>query len=119
MHDPAFDDYRRITNLTDIGLNNLSGNSPTYYMAVYPSKAFFDVFSTENPTVATAGTVSIIIFTSILFFLYDCLVSKENRKHQASIEGRRSTYYSTLRIQPLISKHTLISTTNSLQNSIA
>ena len=58
-------------------------------MMVYPSGDFFDVFSTENPTVATAGAVSIIIFVSLLFFLYDALVSKENQKNQAIIEGRR------------------------------
>ena len=88
LHDPTYDAYRRTAVLTDVGLH-LSENSPTYYMTVYPSGDFFRVFSTENPTVATVGAVSIIIFVSLLFFLYDAIVSKENRKNQAIIEGRR------------------------------
>lgn len=83
MHDCSYDGYRRTTRLTDaIGHQHLSERSPEYYMMIYPNVEFFAVFSTHNPRFATAGAVVIIVFISLLFFLYDALVSKENQKNQ-------------------------------------
>ena len=83
MHDPYYDSYVRTTKLTDaIGHQYMSEHSPEYYMMIYPSGDFFQVFATPNPTFATAGAVVIIVFISVLFFLYDALVSKENQKNQ-------------------------------------
>ena len=86
MHDPYYDSYVRTTKLTDaIGHQYMSEHSPEYYMMIYPSGDFFRVFATPNPTFATAGAVVIIVFISVLFFLYDALVSKENQKNQVSV----------------------------------
>ena len=91
MHDASYDQYRRRTILTDAGGHTkyLSEPSPEYYMTIYPSADLFAVFSTQNPKLATVGAVIIIFFTSLLFFLYDALVSQQNQKNQAIIEGRR------------------------------
>ena len=84
-HNPSYNKYRQTTTLTDvIGYQYLSSDSPEFYMEVYPSADFFAVFSTQNPVAAMVGAVFIIVFTSILFFLYDALVSKQNRKNQVS-----------------------------------
>lgn len=84
-HDHAYDKYRQTATLTDSFIfEYLSRDSPEYYMDVYPSAEFFAVFSTHNPVTATAGAVLIILFTSLLFFLYDSLQSKQNRKNKVS-----------------------------------
>ncbi|CAB9528613.1 sensor kinase/phosphatase LuxQ [Seminavis robusta] len=90
MHNPKYDSFGRDTILTDVvGHHQLSEHSPVYFMKIYPNSQFFEVYSTNNPTFATAGVVVVIVFTSFLFFLYDALISKENQKNQAIIEGRR------------------------------
>jgi hypothetical protein len=89
-HDPKYESYRQKTLLTEsTAFQNLSSSSPEYYMHIYPSDDYFSVFATSNPIYATIGTVIIIVVTSVLFFLYDALVTKENRKNHEIIEGRR------------------------------
>ena len=48
-----------------------------------------DVYSTNNPLVATIGSVAIILFTSLLFFLYDFLVRKEFNAKKELLEAKR------------------------------
>ena len=78
MHDPFYDGFQRKTKLTDaIGHKYMNDHSPEYTILIYPSSDFFKVFATPNPTFAMVGAVVIIVFISVLFFLYDALVSKE------------------------------------------
>jgi hypothetical protein len=58
-------------------------------LTIYPNDDFFVVFSTRNPQLAMMGAILIIVFTSLLFFGYDALVTIEMRKNNDIIDGRR------------------------------
>jgi hypothetical protein len=100
FHDPAYNSYQRTTVLTDLlkcgnlssthgNHDGLSDDSPDYYLTIYPNDDFFVVFSTRNPRLAMMGAILIIVFTSLLFFGYDALVTIEMRKNNDIIDGRR------------------------------
>mmetsp|Transcript_10223 Transcript_10223/g.24569 ORF Transcript_10223/g.24569 Transcript_10223/m.24569 type:complete len:1147 (-) Transcript_10223:95-3535(-) len=105
FHDPAYDSYKRATVLTDVlkfgpgegdsaiedygDGDYFSDESPEYYLTIYPTDDFFVVFSTKNPRLAMIGAVLCIVVTSLLFFGYDALVTKEMRKNHEIIDGRR------------------------------
>jgi signal transduction histidine kinase len=63
--------------------------SSSYTLTLYPNDELFDVYSTNNPAAATAGAVGAIIFTSLLFFMYDFFVRKEFHQKKAIIEAKR------------------------------
>jgi signal transduction histidine kinase len=88
LHNPKFDRYRRSTLLTKTGL--FSSSSASYTLTLYPNDELFDVYSTQNPHVATAGSVCIIIFTSLLFILYDFFVRQEFNVKQSVLEAKRN-----------------------------
>jgi signal transduction histidine kinase len=88
LHDDKFDNYRRTVLLTKKGL--FSSSSASYTLTLYPNEELFDVYSTRNPNVATAGTVCIIIFTSFLFILYDFFVRQEFNVKRAVLEAKRN-----------------------------
>jgi signal transduction histidine kinase len=87
LHDDKFDRYRRSVLLTE-GL--FSSSSVSYTLTLYPNDELFDVFSTHNPDVATAGSVCIIIFTSLLFILYDFFVRQEFNVKRSVLEAKRN-----------------------------
>jgi len=87
LHDPDYDRYGLSGALTPDGL--FGGTSTTYTLAVYPSNKFFDVYQTSNPLIATVGSVLIIAFTSLLFFLYDFFVRKEASQRIEVLEAKR------------------------------
>jgi signal transduction histidine kinase len=88
LHNDKFDRYRRSGLLTKMGL--FSSSSATYTLTLYPNDELFDVYSTQNPNVATAGSVCIIIFTSLLFILYDFFVRQEFNVKRSVLEAKRN-----------------------------
>lgn len=88
MHDEKFDKYRRSALLNPAGL--FSSSSASYTLTLYPKDELFDVYSTQNPAVATAGSVCIIIFTSLLFTLYDFFVRQEFTAKRSVLEAKRN-----------------------------
>lgn len=87
MHDPQFSKFRQTIALNSPGL--FGDASASYSLTLYPSAEFFEVYSTSNPTIATVGAVCIIIFTSLLFFLYDFFVRQEFHQTQAILQAKR------------------------------
>jgi signal transduction histidine kinase len=63
--------------------------SATYSLTMYPDEEFFKVYSTNNKVIATVGSVCIIIFTSLLFLLYDFFVRKEFHSQRAIMDAKR------------------------------
>jgi Adenylate and Guanylate cyclase catalytic domain len=45
-------------------------------LLLYPSQKMEDAFTTRNPTIFTAGTVGIFLFTSLVFIFYDYFVER-------------------------------------------
>lgn len=86
-HDPNYEIFGVSTTIIDPNL--LSDGSVTYEMTCYPNKEFFKNYQTRNPSVAAFGAVGIILFTSILFFLYDFFVRREFRSKKDLFEAKR------------------------------
>ena len=65
-------------------LNNL------LLLLVRPCRRFlFQVYSTKNPNIISAGAVLCIAVTAIMFFVFDCLVRKEFQAKKDLLQARR------------------------------
>jgi hypothetical protein len=87
LHAAEFSGYRESIALTTPGM--FSEKSPTYTLTLYPTDEFFEVYSTSNPVVATVGSVCIIVFTSLLFLIYDFFVRQESHHKLVILEAKR------------------------------
>ena len=61
---------------TAVDLNEDFNN---YKLRIYPSQSFEDDYVTTNPMIYTGIVVGIFFFTSLVFFLYDCLVERRQK----------------------------------------
>lgn len=86
-HDPKYDELIMTTTIIDPNL--LSDGSVTYQMTCYPNDDFFRTYRTSNPSTAAIGAVGIILFTSVLFFLYDYFVRREFKSKKHLFEAKR------------------------------
>jgi len=87
LHDSNFDEYAQEVVLSGPGL--YSSFTPTYTLAAYPNDALFEVYETNNPSIAAVGSLCIILFVSIIFFLYDYFVRSEFHHKEALSQARR------------------------------
>jgi signal transduction histidine kinase len=87
LHDPAYESYGKSIDLFSEEL--FTHTSAHYTLTVYPNDDLFYVFGTDNPTRALAGTLCIMLITSILFIVYDHFVQKELYRKKAITEARR------------------------------
>lgn len=87
LHSSEYDKYRHRISLTGEGL--FGSGSASYTLSLYPTKELFEVYHTPNPMIASIGSVCIIFFTSILFFLYDFYVRKEFSAKKELLEAKR------------------------------
>jgi signal transduction histidine kinase/CheY-like chemotaxis protein len=86
-HQQAYNKFRRSIGITDH--DTYEAKSPVYTLALYPTDEFYEVYSTSNPKVATIGAVCAILFTSILFWLYDSLVRRELLVKKGLLDAKR------------------------------
>ena len=89
LHDRGYDDFERSIDLTD-DATLYSQYSAQYTLTLYPTADFFEVYSTDNPITATVGAVLIILFTSLLFFLYDFNVQREFNAKKDLLAAKRA-----------------------------
>lgn len=87
LHDQSFNKFARSVQLTMPG--EYRQESPTYRLTAYPNIELFNVYETQNPLIATIGTVCIILFTSLLFITYDCFVRREFHTRDELSKARR------------------------------
>lgn len=87
LHDPTFEDFVQEVVLSDPG--QYSNSTPTYMLSCYPNDVLFTVYKTNNPITATIGSICIMIFTSLLFFLYDFMVRNEFHHKESLSKARR------------------------------
>jgi len=64
-------------------------NSMDYTLCLYSTDEFVAVYSTNNPVSATIGSVLIIFFTSVVFFVYDAIVRREFCNKKELLEAKR------------------------------
>lgn len=89
LHNAAYDRYRQGTVLTAGYDDFYPIASTTYTLNLYPNQEFMDIYSTKNPEIAAIGAFAIIMFTSIMFALYDCLVQRNINKNQSLLQAKR------------------------------
>ena len=88
LHNHKYDEFATSIELTST--RNTNGAAPTYILRLYPTSDFFDVYSTDNSTIATIGAVLTILLTSALFFLYDLFVRRDLKSKGALLEAKRA-----------------------------
>ena len=100
LHNPKYTHYGQTIQLNHpgAGINDgsldgsedgYSSYSATYTLTLYPNEAFFQIYETTNPTSVMVGTVLIILFTSCLFWLYDCFVQEEFHQNHVLFQIKR------------------------------
>lgn len=89
LHDTRYNKYAKSTSLTGKPGAFFSNFSASYTLTLYPNQELFQVYSTQNPYVATIGVVFVIVFTSFLFFLYDFFVRQEFNEKRSVLEAKR------------------------------
>ncbi|KAL7537802.1 hypothetical protein ACHAXR_008092 [Thalassiosira sp. AJA248-18] len=87
IHQSNYDDYGVSTNLTWDDLHEMG--APMYKLSLYPTDDFVKSYSTSNPINATITAVSIIVFISILFLLYDYYVRRAFLERHQLLEAKR------------------------------
>jgi hypothetical protein len=60
-------------------LKNTPGHC-LYYLHIYPTKGYEDLYDTTNPVKATTVLVFAFAFMITAFLMYDCFVVRRNRK---------------------------------------
>ena len=88
LHERAYDSFRRSVSLTpDEYFSNLSAN---YTLSLYPSVAFYKVYSASNATFVAIGVVGIILVVSALFCLYDSCVRRDISAKAQLLDAKRA-----------------------------
>lgn len=87
LHDTAFNDYE--TSFT-ASLNSLSGT--VYHCSIYPSVAYQNSFLNSQPENSAIQVVVVIFATSVVFLIYDYLVSSR----EALLTATARTAYSVV-----------------------
>jgi hypothetical protein len=88
FHDPKYDKFRQNVEFVDHSLYSTK-DSPTFWLSFTPNDDFAGVYETNNPAVGTTVTILILVFTSMVFFLYDWFVRKELLSKETLLDARR------------------------------
>eukprot|EP00977_Amphora_coffeiformis_P006693 scaffold1465_cov179-Amphora_coffeaeformis.AAC.5 len=88
-HQTKYDSFRQSTQVTG-GDQQYSNSSPKYRLSLYPTDDFYDVYTTGNPKFATIGVVCVVVFMSIVFFLYDFFVRREFTEKDDLLSAKRN-----------------------------
>eukprot|EP00977_Amphora_coffeiformis_P003737 scaffold742_cov165-Amphora_coffeaeformis.AAC.13 len=81
-HTTDFAEFARFTGAP--ALENLQFCN--YQMTIYPTSQYEEEFTSNEPYLFAAGVGFIFLFTSSVFALYDCMVTRRQRKVMATAE---------------------------------
>lgn len=87
MHERKYSANGQTITLTSE--NQFTPNSAPISLAIFPSDKFMESYSTRNPSLSAIGAIAIVIFTSLVFLLYDSVVRKAFHEKQAVLEAKR------------------------------
>lgn len=87
-HDTKYDKYSESVELLHSSL--YAEGSPIFRLILTPNDDFYAAYETDNPMLATVGTICAIVLTSLAFFLYDFFVRREFNAKQELLEARRT-----------------------------
>jgi hypothetical protein len=90
LHDPEYNSMTKFSYLHNLGTYSLTGRSYTgfqlsndlcpYWIKLYASDTMKDEHESNNPLIFTFVAVSIFMFTSLVFILYDCVSERRQQK---------------------------------------
>lgn len=92
LHDPKYDHLGRTSSLFDLMDTGTSDRKSSYTgiplteefcpktLSVYPSQEMQDDHVSSDPVLFTVAAALIFVFTSLIFFLYDWLVERRQKK---------------------------------------
>jgi len=89
FHQPRHNNLKRSVLITAKGLFHHAAGCPEYTLNIYPRDGYNELYSTNNPTVAMAGAVCILIVTSMFFFIYDFFVWRESSYGDDLLHAKR------------------------------
>jgi signal transduction histidine kinase len=87
LHDPK---AKFQTIGTRINPRYFSNSTIAYYVDIYSTDEYMDVYRTNNPQMACIGAVLIMLFTAVLFFVFDYYVRKEFHHKKRLLEAKRN-----------------------------
>ena len=87
MHDETYEDLKQSVLLTEP--DQFATGTPVYKLTVYPSDEFNGTYDTRGPEIAAIASIGAIVFTSMIFLLYDFLVHRDLGAKQDLLEARR------------------------------
>lgn len=86
-HDVTYS-YMRV----NVPLSLIGSNAPMsyqYLLSIYPTKEYENSFYTYTPLLTAIGFSAMIIFTSVIFFLYDYLVHENDKEKDHILRMKR------------------------------
>ena len=72
-----------------INPNYFSNTTVEYYMDIYSTHEFTNIYTTRNPFIACVGTVCTILGTALLFLAYDYFVRREFHSKKKLLQAKR------------------------------
>ena len=72
-----------------INPNYFSNTTVEYYMDIYSTQEFTNIYTTRNPFIACVGTVCTILGTALLFLAYDYFVRREFHSKKKLLHAKR------------------------------
>ena len=63
--------------------------SARYVLTVYPASTSFEDYKTNSPLAVSLGFIGVILFCTIIFFLYDWFVQSESHQRKAILQVKR------------------------------
>lgn len=81
LHQQEFSRFERRCNITAFA------SAPQIFF--YPSEAFYYLYITKYPLIISISSVVIVLVTSLLFVLYDIMISKLVFEKQAMLDSKR------------------------------
>jgi len=87
IHQAKYDEFGVHANLTWNDLHEMG--APMYKLSLYPTDDFVKSYATGNPRNATMTALSIILFISFLFLLYDYFVRREFLERHQLLQAKR------------------------------
>jgi len=87
QHDRAYDSFERSEELLDY--STMASGSAIYRTTCYPNSVFKQKYTTNKPWGMAVAAAGIIVFVSMLFFIYDRCVRSEFNAKKDLLEAKR------------------------------
>ena len=90
-HDSKYDSQRYAFPLnSDIGIVDSSISTPlTYSITLYPTHEWVSLFVNDNPAITCGIAVGLVVFTSLIFVIYDYLINRNVNAQELIMQTKR------------------------------